>query len=122
MRIESALEIGGTLAAPHVGGYLGVTTGDVNLDRIVALGPSPYPTEAIKDQTAVDETAEPAAQGPMGALSVDVHLTVPNDLVVKASSLQAPGAPISLGALTVTLGGDIRAQKDLAAGSGWSGR
>ena len=113
VRIASALEIGGTLAAPHVGGYLGVTTGDVNLDRIVALaGSSPYPTEPIKYQTAVDETAEPAAQGPVGALSMDVHLMVPNDLVVKASSLQAPGAPISLGALTVTLGGDIRALKE----------
>ena len=113
VRIESALEIGGTLAAPHVGGYLGVTTGDLNLDEIMALaGPSPYPTEPIKYQAAVDETAEPAAQGPLGALSMDVHLTVPNDLVVKASSLQAPGAPISLGALNVTLGGDVRAQKE----------
>jgi hypothetical protein len=113
VRIESALEIGGTLAAPHIGGYLGVTTGSLNLDEIVALaGPSPYPTEPIKYQTAVDETAEPAAQGPLGALTMDVHLTVPNDLVVKASSLQAPGAPISLGALNVTLGGDLRAQKE----------
>jgi len=43
---------------------------------------------------------------------MDVHLTVPNDLVVKASSLQAPGAPISLGALNVTFGGDVRAQKE----------
>jgi hypothetical protein len=113
VRIGSALEIGGTLAAPHVGGYLGVTTGNINLDRIVALaGPSPYATEAIKYQTAIDETAEPAAAGPIGALSADVHLTVPNALVVRASSLQAPGAPISLGALNVTLGGDIRAQKE----------
>jgi translocation and assembly module TamB len=113
VRIESALEIGGTLAAPHIGGYFGVTTGSINLDEIVALtGPSPYPTEPIKYQTAIDETAEPAAQGPLGALTMDVHLTVPNDLVVKSSSLQAPGAPIGLGALNVTLGGDLRAQKE----------
>ena len=113
VRIESALEIGGTLAAPHIGGYFGLTTGSLNLDEIVALaGPSPYPTEPIKYQTAVDETAEPAAQGPLGALTMDVHVTVPNDLVVKASSLQAPGAPIGLGALNLTLGGDIRAQKE----------
>jgi translocation and assembly module TamB len=113
LRIESALEIGGTLAAPHVGGYLGIASGDINLDRIVALaGPSPYATEAITYQTAIDETAEPAAQGPVGALSVDVHLTIPNDLVIKASSLQAPGAPVSLGALNVTLGGDIQARKE----------
>jgi translocation and assembly module TamB len=42
---------------------------------------------------------------------MDVRLTVPNDLVVKASDLQAPGAPISLGALNVTLGGDLWANK-----------
>jgi translocation and assembly module TamB len=113
VRIESALEIGGTLAAPHIGGYFGLTTGSINLDEIVALaGPSPYPTEPIKYQTAVDEAAEPAAQGPLGALTMDVHVTVPNDLVVKSSSLQAPGAPIGLGALNVTLGGDLRAQKE----------
>jgi hypothetical protein len=47
---------------------------------------------------------------------MDVHVTVPNDLVVKASSLQAPGAPIGLGALNVTLGGDLRAQE----GGRWS--
>jgi hypothetical protein len=41
-----------------------------------------------------------------------VHLTGAEHLVVKASSLQAPGAPISLGALNVTFGGDVRAQKD----------
>jgi translocation and assembly module TamB len=42
---------------------------------------------------------------------MDLHLTVPDDLVVKASSLQAPDAPIGLGAINVTLGGDVRATK-----------
>src|SRR5438093_13388466 len=39
------------------------------------------------------------------ALQMDVHVTVPNDLVVKADDLKAPGAPIGLAALRVTLGG-----------------
>jgi translocation and assembly module TamB len=43
---------------------------------------------------------------------MDVQLSVPNDLVVKVGSLQLPDAPIGLGALTVTLGGDLRATKD----------
>ena len=43
---------------------------------------------------------------------MDVSLYVPNDLVVKASSLQTPGSPIGLGALNVTLGGDLRAVKE----------
>jgi translocation and assembly module TamB len=58
------------------------------------------------------ESAQPAAPSPFEALKMDVHLTVPDDLVVKASSLQTPDAPIGLGALNVTLGGDIRATKE----------
>ena len=42
---------------------------------------------------------------------MDVHVTVPDDLVVKASNLQAPNAPIGLGAINLTLGGDLRATK-----------
>jgi translocation and assembly module TamB len=78
---------------------------------VALTGTSPYPTEPIKDQTAFDETAAPATAGTLGALSVDMHVTVPNDLVIRAASLQAPGAPIGLGSIDVTLGGDIRAQK-----------
>ena len=42
---------------------------------------------------------------------MDVRVTVPDDLVVKASELRTPGAPVSLGALNLTLGGDLRATK-----------
>jgi len=42
---------------------------------------------------------------------MDVRVTVPEDLVVKASELRTPGAPVSLGAINVTLGGDLRATK-----------
>ena len=97
-----------------------MTTGDVNLDRVDGPGgASPYPTEPIKDQVAIDETADRRHQGRWARSRWTCSLTVPNDLVVKASSLQAPGAPIGLGALNVTLGGDIRAQKIPAAGFGW---
>ena len=43
---------------------------------------------------------------------------MPDDLVVKASDLRAPGAPVSLGALNLTLGGDLRATK--AAGQAFA--
>ena len=42
---------------------------------------------------------------------MNVHVTVPDDLIVKAADLQVPGSPLGLGALTVTLGGDLRATK-----------
>jgi autotransporter translocation and assembly factor TamB len=63
---------------------------------------------------------EPAAAKPKGqvappsvfeALEMDVHMTVPDDLVVKGSELGATDTPVGFGALAVTLGGDVRAQK-----------
>ena len=44
-------------------------------------------------------------------MQIDVRLTVPNDLVVKASDLRTFDSPISLGALNVTLGGDLYVQQ-----------
>lgn len=42
---------------------------------------------------------------------MNVHLTVPDDLVVKSDDLQTSSSPIGLGAVNVTLGGDLRATK-----------
>jgi translocation and assembly module TamB len=111
MRIETALEAGGHLLAPRVEGYLGVNSAEVDLAEILALaGPSPYATEPIEyDYSTADVTPR---RGPFGALAMDLHVIVPNGLVVNADSLQTPGSPIGLGALTVTLGGDLQATKD----------
>ena len=43
---------------------------------------------------------------------MNVHVTVPDDLVVKGSDLRMPDEPIGLGAVNLTLGGDLRAMKD----------
>jgi translocation and assembly module TamB len=43
----------------------------------------------------------------MESMKIDVRLSVPNDLVIKANDLRALDSPISLGALNVTLGGDL---------------
>jgi translocation and assembly module TamB len=110
VRLRTALEIGGDLRAPQLTGTLAVTTGTVNLDPIFALvGTSPYPTEPIDARASA---TAPAPTGPFAALTMDVTVTVPDDLVVRAASVQAPGAPVGLGALNVTLGGDLRATKE----------
>jgi autotransporter translocation and assembly factor TamB len=112
VRIFSSLALSGELRAPRVEGDLGVTTGRINLDPILAsVGESAYATEPTQVPAGTaDETG--GQPGVMGALQMDVRLTVPDDLVVKASDLKAPGAVIGLGAMLVTLGGDVRAQKD----------
>ncbi len=118
--IQAAVSLSGQLRSPIVQGYLGVTTGEINLDEIIAvLGASPYATESAAqgdagNSTAVIAQAEPAPapSSPFDALRMNLSLTVPNDLVVKASNLQTPGSPVGLGALNITLGGDLTATKD----------
>ncbi len=120
VRIQSAVSLSGQLRSPLVQGYLGVTTGEINLDEIIAiLGASPYATEAAVRGDAGNTTAviaqavpAPAPSSPFDALRMNLSLTVPNALVVKASDLQTPGSPVSLGALNLTLGGDLTATKE----------
>ena len=112
VRVQSALELAGELKAPRLQGYFGITTGRVDLDEMLALaGPSVYSTTALGDPAKAADEEEPA-MSPFDALSMNLQLYVPNDLVIKANSLQPPGATVSLGALNLTLGGDLVARKE----------
>jgi autotransporter translocation and assembly factor TamB len=111
VRIQSDMRLSGELSAPRVEGVLGLTTGRVDLDAILAqVGDSAYSTQQA-EYGGTGEAAPGANSSPYDALQVDLHVTVPNDFVVKADDLQAPGAPIGLGALLITLGGDLYVSK-----------
>ena len=119
VRVNANLEIGGELRSPKIAGDFGVSTGQVNLDEILALTTdSAYATQQTEYVTKPAAEAPAAPRSPLDALTADVRVTVPDDLVVKASDLRAPGAPVSLGALNVTLGGNLRATK--AAGQAFA--
>ncbi len=108
IRIDSDLEIAGQLSAPRIDGELAVNTGQIGLDEVLSrLNDSPYAT----DQVSYANDQARLSGSPFDPLQIQVHLTVPNDLVVKANDLQAPGAPIGLGAINVTLGGDLWVSK-----------
>ncbi|MBW8861915.1 MAG: translocation/assembly module TamB domain-containing protein [Acidobacteria bacterium] len=114
VRIHSDMRLTGELSAPRVEGDLDLTTGRVDLDQILAQvgGASPYATEQTKIETDENAaSAQAAAPTPFEQLQVDLHVTVPGDLVIKADDLKAPGAPIGLGALLITLGGDLYVSK-----------
>lgn len=112
VRVNSNLEIAGELRAPRVTGDFGVSTGQVNLDEILALvTDSAYATEQTEYLTAPTTAAPKVERSPLDALTADVRVSVPDDLVIKASELRAPGAPVSLGAINLTLGGGLRATK-----------
>ena len=114
VRVNSDLRIAGQLNAPRIEGDLALSTGVVNLDPILAaVGDSAYATKATEFATTpLDNAGQTAPAGStFDQLYAFVHLTVPNDLVIKASELKSPGAPIGLGSLNITLGGDLTVHK-----------
>ena len=112
VRVNSAIEVAGELRSPRITGDLGVSTGQVDLDRILSLmSDSAYATKAAEYLPNADVNASPVPPSPFDTLTLDLRMTVPDDLVVKASDLRAPGAPIGLGTMNVTLGDDLRATK-----------
>ncbi len=117
VRIRSDLHVSGELRNPRLEGELGVTTGRIDLDPIIAAaGESAYSTKSVEyatDPGSPSSQGQTASPGIFDALQVNVHLTVPDDLVVKGDELRAGAdAPVGLGALNVTLGGDVYATKE----------
>ena len=114
LRVQGALELGGDLRSPELRGDFGVSTGRLDLDEIMAQIPSAYSTEAIADPNSpgTAQAAEPKNRSIFDALRMNVRITVPDDLIVNSGGIEVPGALVNLGALNVTLGGDLTAQKD----------
>ena len=89
VRVNSDLRVTGELNAPRIEGNLGVTTGAVNLDPILRAGRR----VGVRDEAdRVSQRARPHVAAarrlrPVHSMrcGCNVHLTVPNDLVVKAS-------------------------------------
>jgi autotransporter translocation and assembly factor TamB len=112
VRIQSAIEIAGDLRSPIIQGDAGITTGQVNLDEILArVGTSAYATKETEYSNESNQAGQTAPPSGYSAARMNLRLTVPNDLLIKASSLQPAGAPVSLGALNLTLGGDLTVEK-----------
>jgi translocation and assembly module TamB len=113
VRVNTGLRLTGELRAPRLEGDLGITTGAINLDPLIAAAAdSAYATKPTEFTAPEAQGEEPAAASGFGAMAMNVHVTVPDDLVVKASDLRAPGGTIGLGTMNITLGGDIHITKD----------
>jgi autotransporter translocation and assembly factor TamB len=108
VRIDTDMHVAGELRQPRIEGTLAMTSGTLDIDRIMAsIGGSAY---AIKPKEYAAEKGGPEESAPISrfdALAVDVHFTVPNNLVVKGQDLQPSGSPIGLGALNLTFRGDM---------------
>jgi autotransporter translocation and assembly factor TamB len=116
VRVNSDVQITGDLAYPRIEGELGVSTGVINLDEVIAqTSDSAYATKPIEYLTApaAAESKRPVAPpSAFEALRMYVHVTVPDDLVLKGSDLIVTDSPVGLGALNVTIGGDLAVSKE----------
>jgi autotransporter translocation and assembly factor TamB len=113
VRIDSDLEITGQLTAPRIEGDLAINTGTVNLDPIIEqTAGSAYSEQSLTEIAAAAKTnPQPASASPLGGLEMNVRFTIPNDLVIRGRDLQTPDAPIGLGAVNITVGGDLQIRK-----------
>ncbi len=64
-------------------------------------------------KAAQEENETPVPAGPAAALAMDVHVVAPDNLVLRGKKLR-PGGPTgtALGDINITLGGDLRVQKN----------
>jgi translocation and assembly module TamB len=136
--VDAELELTGELRRPRVEGLVELESARLEVDRILELtgqrGAAPIDVTPIERQPITGAKPEPAiappveavspATSPAGqdqvsvldALALDVRLTIANNMVLRGTDLRGrTGAPIGLGDMNVTVGGDVRISK--AAGS-----
>jgi autotransporter translocation and assembly factor TamB len=140
--LDSSIRITGELRRPKVEGEIRVEAGRIEVDRILTLFYDPYATESLPEVVSAERVVEgsgsaeeatraalrraaaaapaekPAAAEPpppasiFDALELDVHLVLPDNLVLRGKDIR-PGGPTgsALGDINITVGGDLQARK-----------
>jgi len=120
LRLDTDITLDGDIRAPRIAGEIGIQSGTIKLDPLLAkTGGSPYsttPTDlkltsvSTSDVTPTEDNvpAEPI----FGALKLNVHIRIDDDLIIKSNDLRSENAPIGLGAVNVTIGGDMQTSKE----------
>ena len=126
-------EVAGALPALNVRGDVYVRAGRIEVDRVLEqFSESAYATESTpiddrqprrsrRDRTVHagdDPDRRPARDSPsrqapslFDAVTLDAHLRVPNNLVLRGDDVKAAAGGYSVGNLNLTVGGDIHATK-----------
>jgi translocation and assembly module TamB len=131
LSIDVKGEVAGALPAVNVRGDVYVRAGRIEVDRVLEqFGESTYATESTPIEVSaapiepgpgpstpapVQQTAaaapEPATPSLFDAVTLDAHLRVPNNLVLRGDDVRPTAGGYSVGDLNLTVGGDIRATK-----------
>jgi autotransporter translocation and assembly factor TamB len=117
--VAADLKAKGAPLSPHVEGTVDVHEGRLEVDRILEMVQTGlYSTEAIQSPSAstVPGAPNPATPAevlasPANALSFDVQLRVPDNLVLRGSDVRVGGQGFSLGNMNLTVGGELHATR-----------
>jgi len=108
LRLNSDLRLTGTLTSPRIEGELDVSTGSINLDAVLArIGNSPYATTAAEAPGTLRGEEKVETESSWRRPQLAVHLVIPNNLVIKAKDVRTSSQALGLGAVNLTLGGDL---------------
>jgi autotransporter translocation and assembly factor TamB len=131
LKLDSRLKITGDVRKPRLEGTVDVESATIHLAELIEkVTANPYSTTATVDSLAgADEAARatPAsAEAPVkneqptlfSALELDLTLAVPDNMVVRGDDLRPANAPIDVGDMNITVGGELRLRK--AAGGEFS--
>jgi hypothetical protein len=123
--LDSELKLTGDVRKPKLAGIVSVETASIDVARIIEeTTANPYSIdEADTELAGADEAAravqpdasasakKPAEPSLFSALDLDVTLDVPDNMVLRGTSLRPANAPIDVGDISVTVGGEIRVRK-----------
>jgi hypothetical protein len=122
LKLDVQLKLTGELRKPRLEGTVDVENATIHLAELLEWATtSPYPTEAAAatlagaDEAARATTPAAAPARPdqpnfLEALELDVTVAVPDNLVLRGNDLRPANAPIDIGDMNVTVGGELRAR------------
>ena len=125
VEVDADLRVTGDVSKPQISGTVSSQNGRLEVDQLLEqLTKNPYSTQAtVATTTETPGTVEAAAAPPASAAlvlspvslydaaTVDIHLMLPDDLVLRGRDLQTAYSRIGLGNMNITVGGDLSIRK-----------
>jgi autotransporter translocation and assembly factor TamB len=121
--VDTDLRISGDATKPQISGTITPQTGLLEVDQLLEqLTKTPYSTEATVATTtdtaktpasaaANTPSSAPVAPSLYDAVTVDIKLTLPDDLVLRGRDMQTAYSRIGLGNMNITVGGELNIKK-----------
>ena len=118
IEVGTDIRVTGDASKPQITGEIRSQAGRLEVDQLLEqLSRSPYRTEATISTTAeTDQTVEtPSGSARQVSLydaaTVDVHLVMPDDLLLRGRDMHASFSRVGLGDMNITVGGDVQIRK-----------